>query len=498
MKNKDIRLRMAPSPTGLMHIGTLRTVLYDYLFARQNKGKLLLRIEDTDQSRSVEGAVENLLSMLAWVGIVPDEGPHIENRTVVDKGDFGPYTQSERLPIYREHAAQLVRDGHAYACFCTPQRLDEMRTLQQKAGQPPMYDRLCQGLSREELDQHVIAQTPHVIRMKVPRGQKVVVHDLVRGKVVFQTDTVDDQVIMKSDGFPTYHLAVVVDDHLMKVSHVFRGEEWLPSTPKHLLLYKAFGWTVPVYAHLPLLLNADKSKLSKRQGDVSVEDYIAKGYLKEAIINFVALLGWNPGGGSTDEIFTLSELEERFSIEKVHKAGAVVDVKRLNWINAHYIKKMPIDQLMRRAQDFLETKEYYASWDIDDKHAAAIRLLTVEQDRLERLIDVGEENQFFFGPIEYDASLLYWKENTREETLHVITRAHDLLQDVDDSDWTREHLTSLLMDAAGDKRGDFLWPLRAALTGEQRSPSPMDCAWVLGKSEAIARLDAAQKKLALM
>lgn len=489
MTDKKVRVRMAPSPTGFMHIGTLRTLLYDYLYARQNDGDFVLRVEDTDQSRSVDGALENLLAMLDWTGLNPDEGPYLEDNTVKQRGEHGPYIQSERKDLYAEYALRLVDQGDAYHCFCTSERLDEMRKQQQKEGRPTMYDRTCAHLAKDIIEEKITNGEPYVIRMRVPREEEIIVDDLVRGRVIFQGKTVDDQVILKSDGFPTYHLAVVVDDHLMDITHIFRGEEWLPSTPKHIILYKMLDFPLPAFAHLPLLLNADKSKLSKRQGDVAVEDYVAKGYLKEAIINFVALLGWNPGGGSTEEIFTLEELVEKFSLTKVHKAGAVVDVKRLNWINAHYIKNLSIEDLYERALPFVREKDFYANWEESEKETNTKKLLTLEQDRLERLVDLGEENGFLFSPISYEPEILVWKENTLDDAKAELTKAKNVLEGIEESDWTRENITEILMETAGDKRGDFLWPLRAALTGEKRSPSPMDCAWFLGKEETLYRIE---------
>ncbi len=502
MKNTDtdksVRVRMAPSPTGMMHIGTLRTVLYDYLFAKQNGGSLVLRVEDTDQSREVDGAVENLLTMLSWAGLEPDEGPRFdEGGKIVEIGTYGPYTQSQRLDIYRDHIQKLIDSDHAYYCFCSAERLDEMRTVQQKMKQPPMYDRTCTQLTGAEVQARISAGEKHVVRMRVPRGREVVVDDVVRGRVSFSTDTVDDQVIMKSDGFPTYHLAVVVDDHLMRISHILRGEEWLPSTPKHIILYDMFGWEIPVFAHLPLLLGPDgKKKLSKRDGDVSVEDFIRQGYLREAIINFVAFLGWNPGGGQTQEIYSIGEMQEIFRLEKVHKSGAILDRVKLGKINARYIKSLSLDELYDVGVEFFDANvsELYPEWSKDwtdsQRQEVTKRIMLIEQDRLERLSDFAKETPFFFQEnIDVSSGLLQWKDNSREQTQEVLKRAHALLASVDDESWTRANLQELLMQAAGEDRGSFLWPLRAALTGQKKSPSPMDCAWVLGKEEVIKRLE---------
>ncbi|MEO5956551.1 MAG: glutamate--tRNA ligase, partial [Nitrospiraceae bacterium] len=334
-----VRVRFAPSPTGFVHVGSLRTALYNFLFARHHGGVHILRVEDTDRTRYVEGAVENLLRTMEWVGITFDEGP-------MQGGEYGPYTQSERTEMYRNYSDELIKNGKAYSCFCTAERLDEVRKQMQASGQPPMYDRHCRNLTEEEVEVKKEAGIPHVVRLRIPLGETVTFNDLVRGDVSFDSKTIDDQVLLKSDGFPTYHLANVIDDYKMKITHVIRGEEWLSSTPKHVLLYRAFGWedSMPKFAHLPLLLNPDRSKLSKRQGDVAVEDFREKGYLPDALINFVALLGWNPS--ATEEIYSMEELIKTFDLEKVNKAGAVFGKEKLDWMNAEYIRKKTPDELL--------------------------------------------------------------------------------------------------------------------------------------------------------
>ena len=335
MPTKKIKTRFAPSPTGYLHVGGLRTALYCYLFARKEGGSFVLRIEDTDQERFVEGATESLINTLKWVGLEHDEGPH---------------TQSERTDLYIEHAEKLLESGHAYHCFCSKDRLTELREKQESAKQATMYDRKCGEIPLEEARKRVAAGEPHVIRQKIPY-ENLKFKDLIRGNVQFDGKNVDDQVLVKSDGFPTYHLANVVDDHLMEITHVIRGEEWLPSTPKHIFLYKAFGWEVPEFAHIPLLLNKDRSKLSKRQGHVAVEDYIKEGYLKEAILNFVVFLGWHPGAGDENELYTLKELEKAFSIDRVHKSGAIFDIEKLDWYNWLWQKKLFNEEMQKVAND---------------------------------------------------------------------------------------------------------------------------------------------------
>jgi len=470
-ESKKVIVRYPPSPTGLMHIGTLRTLLYNYLFAKQNNGKIILRIEDTDQSRKVDGAVESLENLINWAEIYYDEGPIFQSDRV-------------KAGVYNKYVEKLLNTGHAYHCFCTSERLEKMRKQQQLEKKPPMYDRTCYKLSKQEVDNRINNGEKYVIRFLIPKDRNIEIKDIARGSVVINSNTVDDQVLMKSDGFPTYHLASVVDDHEMEITHVIRGEEWVTSTPKHILLYDAFGWKAPKFVHLPLLLNADgKKKLSKRQGDVAVEDFIKKGYLKDAIINFVALLGWNPGGGSTKEIFSLKELEEKFDLKKIHKSGAAVDIKRLDWMNSQYIKKMSIEKLLEVALPFF--KKNFPQ--ITDK-VFIKKVLTIEQDRLEKFTQVGLDNPFFFETLPLEKELLIWKDANDLETKKQLEKAFNVLNNVKELDWTRKNLTEILLKEAGDKKGEFLWPLRAALTSKKYSPSPMDCAWVIGKATTLDRI----------
>lgn len=490
---KKIRVRFAPSPTGYMHVGNFRTALYTYLFARKNQGDFILRIEDTDQKRFVQDALEKLLKIIDWAGFKYSEGVYLEDGKIIQKGDCGPYIQSERLDIYRKYVQQLIENGTAYYCFCSEEKLEEMRTEQTARKQAPMYDRTCLKLSKEEIQQKISNGEKYVIRQKINTDGITKYKDLIRGEIEFKNELLDDQILMKSDGYPTYNFANVVDDHLMGISHIFRGEEYVSSTPKYIQLYQNFDWAVPEFVHLPLLLNLDKTKLSKRQGDVAVEDYIKKGYLKEAIINFVALLGWNPGAGETQEIFSLDELVEKFELEKVHKAGAVFDLKKLDWINAEYIKKLSIDELYEKALPFFQQKEFFIQAGVEKKSPEFLkRVLTVELDRLPKLSDVGENNQFFFATdLNYDKALLRWKEMNDEDLKKTLEKSKDILEDILDENWSKENLEKTLMDAAGEKRGELLWPLRAALTGAQKSPSPFEVAWVLGKVESLERIEKA-------
>lgn len=515
MKMSDIRVRFAPSPTGYLHVGGLRTALYNYLFARKHGGKFILRIEDTDRARYVEGAVENLLKSLRAVNLTWDEGPFLEEGEgatksanypgIFERGGCGPYVQSARLEIYRKYVDMLLLEKRAYRCFCSSERLERMRAEQAADKKAPMYDRHCLSLGVEEIEERLKRGEKHVVRLKVEHGKKIEFRDLVRGKISFSSDTIDDQVLLKSDGFPTYHLANVVDDHLMKISHVIRGEEWLPSTPKHILLYEAFGWQLPIFAHLPLLLNPDRTKLSKRQGDVAVEDYLAKGYFEEALINFVALLGWNPGQGSTQEIFSLEELTKVFDVSHVHKAGAVFDLKKLDWINAQYLKKISPEDLYGKVLPYLEKKDFFqAAPETCRSEEYLKKMLAVDRERLNKLSDAGEALRFLFTQVDPSEEMLSWKGMGAKEIMFSLRIAEENLAQIPEEEFTSEKISASLMAAAEKNfssgegkvdRGKLLWPLRVALTGLEKSPSPMEVAWVLGKEETLRRIDQARQKL---
>ena len=360
-----IRVRFAPSPTGYLHIGGLRTALYNYLYAKQNNGTFILRIEDTDRTRMVEGAIDNLILTLEWSGIEFDEGPHKD-------GNFGPYTQSERLHIYKEHVNRLIDNGNAYPCFYSKERLKSIKEKNIPSDIVAEYDRRYRDISISEMYERMNEEN-HVIRLMTPSNENVEIHDQIRGNINFDLNLIQDQIIIKSDGYPTYHLASVVDDHLMQISHVIRGEEWIPSLPKHYLLYKSFNWEQPEFIHLPLLLNKDKTKLSKRQGDVAVEDYIQNGYLQESLINFVALLGWH--GSDDKEIYSLNELVKSFSIDRIRSSGAIFDIQKLQWFNQKYINSMDLNDLL-----VLVNRELSNKWDIKPSMLKLVRssMLTLQ------------------------------------------------------------------------------------------------------------------------
>lgn len=486
------RVRFAPSPTGFVHVGSLRTALYNYLYARQHGGTFVLRVEDTDQSRLVPGAVENLLRSLAWADLLPDEGVTLVGGKPGEVGDYGPYTQSQRLSIYQSHAAQLVADGHAYHCFCTSERLTSLREDQQAQKLPTRYDGRCRSLSVAEVTQRREAGEPSVIRMRVPEQETIAFEDAIRGPVSFNTADIDDQVLLKSDGFPTYHLANVVDDHMMAITHVIRAEEWLPSTPKHLLLYRSFGWEPPVFAHLPLLLNPDKSKLSKRQGDVAVEDYRDKGYLSRAMVNFVALLGWHPAGD--EEILSRDELIQQFDLSRVHKAGAVFDVAKLDWMNGEYIKQLPLEELIELSRPILREKygEQVDAMDI-------AQLIALEQPRVARLTEMGDGVSFaFIDQLEYDAQNLIWKKSDQLTTRERLGQLRAHIEQYH-GPWQAPELEQSILAWIADQgwtNGEVLWPMRWALTGLDRSPTPFEVAAVLGRERTLDRLRVAHDRLA--
>ncbi len=486
-----IRTRFAPSPTGYVHLGSLRSALFEYLFTKQNRGVFYVRIEDTDQSREVAGATRNLLEVLRWAGIEPEEGVMLDSSgEISQKGKFGPYTQSKRLELYQKYAKELVDKNLAYYCFCTPERLEVLRRNQDEEKKPTRYDGLCKKLSQEEISDKLKRGEKCVIRMRMPKNREIFFSDLIRGQIKVNSNELDEQVLLKADGFPTYHLAHAVDDHLMKTTHVIRGEEWLPSTPKHLILFEYLGWKPPIYAHLPLILNPDKSKLSKRQGDVAVEDYRDKGYLPEALINYVALLGWNPG--TEQEIFSLSELVKNFSFAKVHKAGAVFDIKKLDWLNGEYIKKMPSKKFVQLALPFLEK----TIGSLADKQLAE-RVLLLEQERISKLSEAGESVEFFFtDDPAYEPGLLVWKKSDKQATLDSLRLLADELEK--HSDWSEHNLEKFLLElikSRGLTNGGVLWPLRVALTGLEKSPPPFAVAAILGKARSLARIKAAAEKL---
>lgn len=485
------RLRFAPSPTGYLHIGGLRTALYNALSARQQQGVLILRIEDTDRARFVEGAEAKLIETLTWAGLTFDEGPHIG-------GTYGPYRQSERLDVYKKYARALIERGGAYVCTCN--EAARKGNVDYSAGPGEVrHEPNCQLVGGvKEFDELIAAQKAFVVRLRVPAKRPIVFTDLVRKKVKILSDVLDDQILLKSDGFPTYHLASVVDDHLMQITHVIRGEEWLPSTPKHILLYEYFGWELPQFAHLPLLLNKDRAKLSKRQGDVSVESHRDKGYLKDALINFVALLGWNPGDNR--EVLSYNELVQDFRIEKVHKAGAIVDYDKLNWLNGVYIKQLPKETFVKLAQPFVVQSKHNLS---ALAPAMVERAIANTQERVQLFSDVADAiAAFLVTQLDYDGSALIWKKSDVPTTQRALAAAANYVRTASEASLSDPQISEAdlktLMTQEGMQPGDFFWPLRYALSGLDRSPSVFELLAILGREESLRRITVAQEKIGVL
>ncbi len=487
--SKPVRVRFAPSPTGFLHIGGVRSALYNWLFARHHKGVFILRVEDTDRTRLVDGAIENLYQTLVKTGLTPDEGICVENGKVIDEGPHAPYLQSARKDKHLAYAQTLIEQDHAYYCFCSKERLEQIGEQQKALKQPMMYDRHCRSLSKEEVAQKLEANEAHVIRLKVPTEGLAICEDMIRGRVEIPWAQVDDQVLIKSDGFPTYHLAATCDDHDMEITHVIRGEEWLSSLPKHLFIFQAFGWEAPSYAHLPLLLNADRSKLSKRQGDVAAEDYLKKGYVPDALINFLALLGWNTTGDR--EIFTREELISAFDLTKVNKAGAIFNTEKLDWLNEQYIRAMADEAFLKMCVEQGWLKE-----GMDEKQ---MRAALIAKLRITTLQQVPESVQEFFDVPAPSAEALVWKKQTKEDAKEKLTALRSWINEREDSAFTVAELeidVRAWVKEQGWDNGSVLWPLRVALSGRPTSPSPFELLYVYGKKESLQHIDEALTCLA--
>lgn len=468
-----IRTRFAPSPTGYMHIGNLRTALYEYLIAKNKGGKFILRIEDTDQNRLVDGSVEVIYNTLKLAKLYHDEGPDVG-------GDYGPYVQSERMDNYLKYAKQLVSENKAYYCFCDKERLDSLVDSDKNI---KSYDRHCFNLSKEEIEEKLASGTPYVIRQYIPEG-KTTFSDEVYGDITVDNKEIDDQILIKSDLMPTYNFANVVDDHLMDITHVVRGSEYLSSTPKYNLLYKAFGWEIPVYVHLPLILNQNGEKLSKRRGDASFEDLIQEGFLPDAVINYIALLGWAPT--TNEEIFSLEELIEIFDVKHISKSPSAFDKVKLTWLNSEYIKKMDKEEFFKLSKPYLE--EAIKREDIDLLYVSSL-----VQSRVSFAKDVKELVKFIDNYDKYDLELFVHKKmkTTKEISRDNLIEILPVLKNHDD--FTLDSLHDIVMEKINEmeiKNGQMLWPLRTALTGEPTSPcGAIELLYLLGKDESIRRIE---------
>lgn len=483
----SVRLRFAPSPTGWLHIGGLRTALFNYLYAKKMGGEFILRIEDTDRTRYVEGAIENLLDALKWSGIENDEGPKMIDGELKEVGDYGPYIQSNRLPLYRKYVDELIEKGAAYYCFCDKERLDAIRAEREAKGLIPRYDGFCRSIPIEEAKKRVAAGEPYVVRLKLNKHEDVTFHDLVRGDITINTDDMDDQVLLKSDGFPTYHMAVVVDDHLMGVTHIVRGEEWLPSTPKHVLLYKALGWEAPTYVHLPTVLNKSRKKLSKREGDVAVGDFRKAGYLPDALINFLALIGWSPD--TTEEIMNMDTMIKEFSFERVSKTGGIFDLDKLNWMNAHYIRNKEKSELLDLAIPFMEEEIGLTEEEIlANRDYYEIMMEAVKEDCDTLRVLANKCRMFTEEKITYDEDTKEWLES--EDLPKLKEGIKELLKDRElDLEYAGEFM-KLLKEKTGVKGKALFMPVRSLLTGKAKGPDFVHVLYLLGKDKIEKRIEA--------
>ncbi len=471
-----VRTRFAPSPTGYMHIGNLRTALYAYLLAKSQGGDFILRIEDTDRERYVDGAVDLIYQTLAETGLVHDEGPDVG-------GAYGPYVQSDRMDIYKKYAEELVERGGAYYCFCTKERLEELRQKQEALKIPPKYDSRCASLSKEEVQARIAAGEPYVIRQKIPKGGSTSFDDAVFGTISAPNDTLDDAILLKSDGMPTYNFANVIDDHLMGITHVVRGSEYLSSTPKYNLLYEAFGWEIPQYIHCSAIMKDAHKKLSKREGDASYADFIEKGYLKDAVLNYIALLGWSPG--DEQEVMSLDDMIRLFDVKGISKSPAIFDEAKLRWLNGEYIRALTPGEFHEKALPYYE-KCIHTKVDLE-------LLSSVLQQRTERLSDIEEQIDFIDVLPEYDKSLYCHKKmkTDTENSLASLKAILPLLKGIED--WTKDTLHDALLGLAQTlevKNGVVLWPLRTALSGKAFTPGGgIELAAILGKEESIRRIE---------
>lgn len=480
------RVRNCPSPTGLLHIGTVRTALYNYLFAKKNGGVLVFRSEDTDRERSTKEYEENIISGLSKLGLLGEEGVNLG-------GKFGPYRQSERAEIYKEYLEKILESGHAYYCFCTKEELDKERAEQEAQKLPPRYSGKCRNFSKEEVVNRLAKGEKAVIRLKVPENREIVFQDLIRGENRTNSKELADFVIAKNLEEALYNFTVVVDDYLMQITHVIRGEDHIPNTPKQILLYEAFGWNPPEFAHLPLILNADKTKLSKRKNKTSVDDYLAEGYLPEALINFLALLGWNTS--DEKEIFSLEELVEAFSLERVHKGGAIFDLEKLNWLNGYYLRNLSLENLIEKITPYLEKAG------LKSTKADLEKFVPLIHERIKLLSEAPDLLRFLLvDELEYEPELFLHEKMKVDLAMAKLALEKSLpeLEKIDEKDWHQAKLEEVLIaliQSLNLKNGQILWPIRVALTGEKFSPGVFEVAEVLGKEKSLERIQKGLEKL---
>jgi glutamyl-tRNA synthetase len=487
--DQPVRVRYAPSPTGFPHVGNIRTALFNWLFARHSGGKFIVRIEDTDVARTVPGSLESILDSLRWLGLDWDEGPEVG-------GPHGPYFQSQRLPVYQEAVERLIKEGYAYHCYCSSERLENMRAEQTRLKQPPGYDRHCRCLSSEEQAEKTAAGVKPVVRFKTPTEGRTQFQDLLRGPVTFENNTQDDFVLLKSDGYPVYHLANVVDDHLMEISHVLRAEEWLSSTPKHIMLYQALGYEPPVFAHMPLILGPDRSKLSKRHGAATLIEYREQGYLPETMLNFLALLGWSLDEKS--ELFTREELIKNFSLERVSRTAAIFNREKLDWMNGLYIRGLSPAEFAQRTLPYLEEDlPPDVERPLDQDYLAGI--LPLVHERAKTLAEVSELIFFFYQKeLQYAGADLIIKSFDHKATLNAYELAREILESTTFQAHELETRFRALADKLQMKPGQLFASLRMAMTGRTVSPPLFETMEALGKGRVQERLKKALDMLSAL
>jgi len=483
--NSKVRVRFAPSPTGYLHVGGARSALFNYLFAHRHNGTFILRIEDTDQNRFVEGALKEIYDSLRWLGLQWDEGPEVG-------GDYGPYIQSQRLHIYRQYAERLIEDGHAYRCFCPPERLSALRTEQEKSKLPVGYDKHCRNLSEDQIKQNLDSGIPYVIRFKIPGGRTVAFTDKIRGKIEYNSDILDDLVLIKSDGFPTYHMAHVVDDHLMEISHVMRGDEWIASTPRHILMFEAFGWTPPEYAHLPVILAPDGGKLSKRKGAASVMDYKRAGFLPEALFNFLALLGWSPGDDR--EKMSLQEVIDSFSLEQVSPKASVFDEKKLEWMNGLYLAERSAESLFSVVVPDLKEKGW-VDQNVSVADPYTLKVIDMLKGRSKRVTDLIESMSYF-----YNDPQIYEEKAARKyftaDSVQILDAIKEKLITLDQfSQSDLENAYKEISEQKSVQSGKLIHPTRLAVSGISFGPGLFELLETLGKETVLRRIDNARNTI---
>jgi glutamyl-tRNA synthetase len=474
---KDVRVRIAPSPTGFLHLGLARAALFNYIFAKKNNGEFILRLEDTDKERSKPEFEKDIIENLKWLGI---------------NWDFEPYRQSERISIYAKYLEKLLKEKKAYYCFCSQEELEATKQYQLSVGQPLHYNGKCRNLSETEVKEKLAAGKPSVIRFKT-LTKKIIFRDLVRGKIEFDSSLLGDIIIAKDLTTPLYNFAAVVDDFEMKISHIIRGEDHIPNTPKQILIQEALGFPRPEYAHLPLVLGPDRTKLSKRHNACSVDEYRKQGYLVEALINFMAFLGWNPG--TEREIFSLSSLINEFSLDKVQKGGAIFNIKRLDYLNGFYIRQKSLDKLTELCLPYLRADEKSTDFEVLKK------IVGLYQERLKKLSEISEFTDFFFKEkLEYNKDLLKWKDMSEKDVKDILNKLEKILSGLNPKEFNKENLEKILIPEAekirAGNRGYLLWPLRVALSGKKASAGPFEIAEILGKQKTLNRINQAMKKYA--